>query len=126
MRSSVGRGAGCSMHPAYRGAGRTDSLLDFVEQSAREAGVRRLLFLTGHHITVSVDWFVLHSFEVTCPHQSAPAGWRRQSRMSAGASCRSGQNDWRCPSVEGPADLEAIGWLGAGRVLPSRLGGLHR
>lgn len=52
------------MNPAYRGAGRTDSLLDYVEQSAREAGVRRLLFLSGTHIAASVDWFVLHSFEV--------------------------------------------------------------
>ena len=31
------------VHPAYRGSGRGDSLLDYVEQRARDQGIRRLV-----------------------------------------------------------------------------------
>ena len=34
------------VHPSYRGSGRGDSLLDFVEQRARDKGIRRLVRLT--------------------------------------------------------------------------------
>ena len=38
--------------PAYRGSGRGDALLDYVEQSARDQGMRRLVLLT----TRTADW----------------------------------------------------------------------
>ncbi len=38
--------------PAYRGSGRGDALLDYVEQSARDQGMRRLALLT----TRTADW----------------------------------------------------------------------
>jgi amino-acid N-acetyltransferase len=31
------------VHPSYRGAGRGDSLLDYVEQQARDKGIRRMV-----------------------------------------------------------------------------------
>ena len=31
------------VHPAYRGSGRGDALLDYVEQRARDQGIRRLV-----------------------------------------------------------------------------------
>jgi N-acetylglutamate synthase-like GNAT family acetyltransferase len=31
------------VHPSYRGSGRGDSLLDYVEQRARDKGIRRLV-----------------------------------------------------------------------------------
>lgn len=52
-----------SVHPLYRGAGRTDSLLDYVEQSVRVAGGRRLLCITGSHLAFSTDFFLLQSFQ---------------------------------------------------------------
>lgn len=55
------------VHPLYRGAGRTDSLLDYVEQWVREAGVRRLLCITGPHLAFSIDFFVLQSFRNVGP-----------------------------------------------------------
>ncbi len=44
-----GDGAQCGelaafcVHPAYRGSGRGDALLDYVEQRARDQGIRRLV-----------------------------------------------------------------------------------
>ncbi len=32
------------VHPSYRGSGRGDSLLDYVEQQARDKGIRRLVW----------------------------------------------------------------------------------
>ncbi len=55
------------VHPTYRGAGRTDSLLDYVEQSAREECIRRLFFLSGPAVVSSPDWFLERSFEVRGP-----------------------------------------------------------
>lgn len=58
------------VHPAYRGAGRTDSLLDYVEQSAREECIRRLFFLSGPAILSSPDWFLERSFEDAGPAEA--------------------------------------------------------
>ena len=44
--------------PAARGSGRGDSMLDYVEQAARERGVGRLVLLT----TRTADWFVQRAF----------------------------------------------------------------
>ncbi|KAK9821240.1 hypothetical protein WJX81_007316 [Elliptochloris bilobata] len=44
--------------PAYRGSGRGDALLDYVEQSARDQGMRRLVLLT----TRTADWFQQRDF----------------------------------------------------------------
>lgn len=46
------------VHPSYRGSGRGDSLLDYVEQDARLKGVRRLVLLT----TRTADWFEQRDF----------------------------------------------------------------
>ena len=57
-------GAPCSelaafcVAPSARGGGRGDSLLDYVEQAARERGVARLLLLT----TRTADWFEQRDF----------------------------------------------------------------
>lgn len=44
--------------PQYRGSGRGDALLDYVEQAARDRGFDRVLLLT----TRTADWFVQRSF----------------------------------------------------------------
>jgi amino-acid N-acetyltransferase len=36
------------VHPSYRGAGRGDSLLDYVEQQARDKGIRRMVGSVQH------------------------------------------------------------------------------
>ncbi|KAG2485158.1 hypothetical protein HYH03_016048 [Edaphochlamys debaryana] len=50
-------GAFC-VDPVYRGSGRGDSLLDYVEQEARTRGVQRLVLLT----TRTADWFEQRDF----------------------------------------------------------------
>uniref|UniRef100_A0A7R9V5J8 N-acetyltransferase domain-containing protein n=2 Tax=Chlamydomonas euryale TaxID=1486919 RepID=A0A7R9V5J8_9CHLO len=50
-------GAFC-IDPAFRGSGRGDSMLDYVEQDARAAGVNRLVLLT----TRTADWFEQRDF----------------------------------------------------------------
>ncbi|KAK9916644.1 hypothetical protein WJX75_005288 [Coccomyxa subellipsoidea] len=46
------------VHPSYRGSGRGDSLLDYVEQRARDKGIRRLVLLT----TRTADFFEQRDF----------------------------------------------------------------
>ncbi|BDA40699.1 Amino-acid acetyltransferase [Coccomyxa sp. Obi] len=46
------------VHPSYRGSGRGDSLLDYVEQQARDKGIRRLVLLT----TRTADFFEQRDF----------------------------------------------------------------
>ncbi len=41
--TQCGELAAFCVHPSYRGAGRGDSLLDYVEQQARDKGIRRLV-----------------------------------------------------------------------------------
>ena len=41
--AQCGELAAFCVHPAYRGSGRGDSLLDYVEQRARDQGIRRLV-----------------------------------------------------------------------------------
>jgi N-acetylglutamate synthase-like GNAT family acetyltransferase len=53
-------GAFC-VDPAFRGSGRGDSLLDYVEQDARAKGVERLVLLT----TRTADWFEQRDFKWT-------------------------------------------------------------
>lgn len=50
-------GAFC-VDPIYRGSGRGDSLLDYVEQDARARGIQRLVLLT----TRTADWFEQRDF----------------------------------------------------------------
>ncbi|PNH10921.1 putative calcium-transporting ATPase 4, plasma membrane-type, partial [Tetrabaena socialis] len=50
-------GAFC-VDPIYRGSGRGDSLLDYVEQDARGGGIQRLVLLT----TRTADWFEQRDF----------------------------------------------------------------
>lgn len=47
------------VHPSHRGSGRGDSLLDYVEQSARMRGIQRLVLLT----TRTADWFMQRDFK---------------------------------------------------------------
>ncbi|KAL3139784.1 hypothetical protein ABBQ38_004086 [Trebouxia sp. C0009 RCD-2024] len=47
------------VHPSHRGSGRGDSLLDYVEQSARTRGLQRLVLLT----TRTADWFMQRDFK---------------------------------------------------------------
>ena len=49
--------------PAYRGSGRGDALLDYVEQAARDKGYDRVLLLT----TRTADWFVQRAFSPAGP-----------------------------------------------------------
>ena len=41
--TECGELAAFCVHPSYRGSGRGDSLLDYVEQQARDKGIRRLV-----------------------------------------------------------------------------------
>ncbi|GAX75946.1 hypothetical protein CEUSTIGMA_g3389.t1 [Chlamydomonas eustigma] len=50
-------GAFC-VNPVFRGSGRGDSMLDYVEQEARRMGIRRLVLLT----TRTADWFEQREF----------------------------------------------------------------
>lgn len=47
------------VHPSHRGSGRGDSLLDYVEQSARTRGIQHLVLLT----TRTADWFLQRDFK---------------------------------------------------------------
>ena len=47
-----------AVHPRYRGAGRGDSLLDYLEYRARAQGISRLFLLT----TRTADWFEQRGF----------------------------------------------------------------
>jgi amino-acid N-acetyltransferase len=51
--------AAFAVDAAYRGAGRGDALLEYVEERARAAGARRLFLLT----TRAADWFQQRGFE---------------------------------------------------------------
>ena len=51
--------AAFAVDPAYRGAGRGDALLEYIEERARAAGARRLFLLT----TRAADWFQQRGFE---------------------------------------------------------------
>jgi len=44
--------------PQFRGSGRGDTLLDYLEQQARREGVQRLVLLT----TRTADWFMQRGF----------------------------------------------------------------
>ena len=54
--------------PAYRGSGRGDALLDYVEQSARDQGMRRLVLLT----TRTADWCAPGWPPCSCPAGCSP------------------------------------------------------
>uniref|UniRef100_A0A7S3RA34 amino-acid N-acetyltransferase n=1 Tax=Dunaliella tertiolecta TaxID=3047 RepID=A0A7S3RA34_DUNTE len=55
-------GAFC-VDPVFRGSGRGDSLLDYVEQEARAKGMERLVLLT----TRTADWFEQRDFKLRGP-----------------------------------------------------------
>lgn len=55
-------GAFC-VDPVFRGSGRGDSLLDYVEQQARGKGMNRLVLLT----TRTADWFQQRDFVLAGP-----------------------------------------------------------
>ena len=76
------------VHPSYRGSGRGDSLLDYVEQDARLKGVRRLVLLT----TRTADWFEQRDFQ----HDNH-------------AHLRQGLFEWPFRMVSHPASLTFIG-----------------
>lgn len=70
-------GAFC-VDPAFRGSGRGDSLLDYVEQDARSRGIERLVLLT----TRTADWFQQRDFLLDGPaYQSAYIPSDRRSRI---------------------------------------------
>ncbi|QSA97975.1 amino-acid N-acetyltransferase [Methylococcus sp. EFPC2] len=56
---SAGELACVALHEDYRGEGRGDRLLDYIERRARERGLRRLFVLT----TQTTHWFREHGFE---------------------------------------------------------------
>lgn len=72
-------GAVC-VHPDFRGSGRGDSLLDYLEQDARARGVQRLVLLT----TRTADWFQQRGFVAAGPaHASNLLPPERRSRVNA-------------------------------------------
>ncbi|KAL0031769.1 hypothetical protein WJX79_006380 [Trebouxia sp. C0005] len=65
--TKCGELAAFCVHPSHRGSGRGDSLLDYVEQSARTRGIQRLVLLT----TRTADWFMQRDFKSAgCAHES--------------------------------------------------------
>ncbi len=65
--AKCGELAAFCVHPSHRGSGRGDSLLDYVEQSARTRGIQRLVLLT----TRTADWFMQRDFRSAgCAHES--------------------------------------------------------
>jgi amino-acid N-acetyltransferase len=66
-------GAFC-VDPAFRGSGRGDSLLDYLEQDARGVGINRLVLLT----TRTADWFEQRDFVYRW------VGWALVSRRERG------------------------------------------
>jgi len=71
-------GAFC-VDPAFRGSGRGDSLLDYVEQEARASGIQRLVLLT----TRTADWFEQRDFKWSGPaYASVLLPQARRSRIN--------------------------------------------
>jgi len=60
--------SGFMVRPKYRGVGRGDSLLDYLEQVGREQGYEEIVLLT----TRTADWFVARGFEHCGPAHDAP------------------------------------------------------
>lgn len=72
-------GAVC-VHPDYRGGGRGDSLLQYLEEEARAQGVEQLLLLT----TRTADWFEQRGFALAGPaHLSQLLPEDRRTRVKA-------------------------------------------
>jgi amino-acid N-acetyltransferase len=71
-----------AVHPDYRDAGHGASLLEVIEQRARETGIRRLFVLT----TRAAHWFIEHGFEQTDvgalpAAKQAMYNWQRRSKV---------------------------------------------
>jgi amino-acid N-acetyltransferase len=73
---SVAEIAGFAVHPDFRGVGRGDSLLDWIEQDARFRGHDCLVLLT----TRTADWFQARDFRLMgSAHESELlSAWRRE------------------------------------------------
>jgi hypothetical protein len=75
-------GAFC-VDPQFRGTGRGDSLLDWVEQDARQRGIQRLVLLT----TRTADWFVQREFRCAREARRGPGA---QGARGAGGEGQGG------------------------------------
>lgn len=65
--------------PQYRGGGRGDSLLEFVENEARGKGLSTLVLLT----TRTADWFLQRGFSPAGPaHSSSVLPANRRGRIN--------------------------------------------
>jgi amino-acid N-acetyltransferase len=71
-----------AVHPDYRDSGHGASLLEVIEQKAREAGIKRLFVLT----TRAAHWFIEHGFQeadiASLPaSRQAMYNWQRRSKV---------------------------------------------
>lgn len=64
----VGELAAFCVHPTFRGSGKGDSLLEYLEADARRRGIQRLVLLT----TRTADWFQQRGFAAAGPAHSSP------------------------------------------------------
>lgn len=60
-------GAFC-VHPEYRGGGKGDTLLEYLEDKAHSSGVKRLILLT----TRTAEWFEQRGFKAAGPAHASP------------------------------------------------------
>ena len=80
MNESVAELGAFCVHPEYRGGGKGDTLLEFVEDRAREDGVQRLILLT----TRTAEWFEHRGFQAAgTAHKSTILPESRRQRIDA-------------------------------------------
>lgn len=89
-------GAFC-VDPAFRGSGRGDSLLDYVEQDARQKGIQRIVLLT----TRTADWFLQRDFKHAGPAFASPyLPEDRKARIDASRNSQLYVKDLECGDGE--------------------------
>lgn len=97
----------------YRGGGRGDALLEYLEQQARDLGIRELVLLT----TRTADWFMQRGFQhAGIAHLSNKLPEPRRAKINPGRNSQLyfkvlGQDEDEEPSIEASEDLKAV-WRG--------------
>jgi len=99
-------GAFC-VDPAFRGSGRGDSMLDYVEQDARQRGIRRLVLLT----TRTADWFEQRDFRwCGAAYESKLLPTSRRSKINPARNSQLYVKELEAPDTMGAKPGKRIGF----------------
>lgn len=105
--SSVAEVGAFCVDPSFRGSGRGDSLLDYVEQQARLKGIRRLVLLT----TRTADWFTQRDFVLAGPAWCSPLlPATRREKVNPARNSQLYVKDLEAPDASTAAPGERIGF----------------